>query len=72
MYLDRQLEEPEVALSPYTLQCNISYVALAGDDHRRQRKMLGSVFSTDQLRQLTPKFYEVTRKVSHVLYYSAH
>ena len=36
----------------------------AGEQHRRQRKMLNPVFSTKHLRETMPIFYTVIHKVS--------
>lgn len=35
----------------------------AGEIHRKQRKMMNPAFSTAHMRNLTPIFYTVTRKV---------
>lgn len=36
----------------------------AGDDHRRQKKIMSPAFSTAHLRDLTPTFFDVAHKVS--------
>lgn len=36
----------------------------AGDDHRRQKKIVSPAFSTTHLRDLTPTFFDVAHKVS--------
>ena len=35
----------------------------AGAAHRKQRRMLQPVFSVAHLRNMTPTFYDITRKV---------
>lgn len=39
----------------------------AGEQHRRQRKLLNPVFSSRHLAEMIPVFYEVTRKVGEQL-----
>ena len=38
-------------------------LATGGDVHRKQRRMLQPVFSVAHLRNMTPTFYGVTKKV---------
>ena len=38
-------------------------LATAGTVHRKQRRMLQPVFSVAHLRNMTPTFYDITRKV---------
>ncbi|KAF6751297.1 cytochrome P450 [Ephemerocybe angulata] len=38
-------------------------VAVVGDDHRRQRKMLTPVFSIKHMREMTPTFYGIVHKL---------
>ncbi|KAJ3480638.1 hypothetical protein NLI96_g8207 [Meripilus lineatus] len=40
-----------------------SVVATIGDQHRKQRKMINPVFSTQQMRQMIPIFYQVARNL---------
>lgn len=42
---------------------------IAGDHHRKQRRMLNPVFSIKNIRNLTPLFYSVVQKVCHGAYH---
>lgn len=37
---------------------------ISGETHRKQRKLLSPVFSTKNLRLVTPVFYDVAHRVS--------
>lgn len=39
-------------------------VTFVGAQHRRQRKMVNPAFSVDNMRNMMPIFYGITRKVS--------
>ncbi|KAI9059397.1 cytochrome P450 [Trametes sanguinea] len=42
-------------------------VATTGETHRKQRKLLNPVFSTKNLRRLTPVFYEVVNRLKNAI-----
>ncbi|KAH9853037.1 cytochrome P450 [Lenzites betulinus] len=52
-------EEPVTGMC---LMLGPGLLGTAGEQHRRQRKMLNPVFSTKHLRNMTPLFYEIVHK----------
>ncbi|TFK38830.1 cytochrome P450 [Crucibulum laeve] len=42
-------------------------VSTVGEQHKRQRKAVNPIFSTSQLRLLTPTFYDIAEKLGDVL-----
>ena len=54
---------PEVGGLRYLVFCDQPFGRRSGSQHRRQRKMLNPIFSTDNIRNMTPLFYDISRKV---------
>ena len=46
-----------------------SYLSIVGEIHRRQRKLLNPVFSTINMRQMTPLFYDTVHRVCRGFYF---
>ncbi|KAJ8081467.1 hypothetical protein PM082_007312 [Marasmius tenuissimus] len=62
---DQQIWEEEPAfLITNELVAGKGLVATTGGRHRKQRKMLSPVFSAAHLRDMTPIFYDVVKRVS--------
>ena len=64
----RILIGPGLFATEGTSQSNLRFLCLtpclfSGEQHRRQRKMLNPVFSTNHLRGRIPLFYSVTNQV---------
>ena len=50
-----------------TYDLTTTYDLFPGEAHRRQRKAMTPIFSTEQMRAFVPVFHEVSRHVSSVL-----
>ncbi|KAL0062020.1 hypothetical protein AAF712_011098 [Marasmius tenuissimus] len=65
---DQQIWEEEPSfLTTNALVFGKGLLATAGDLHRKQRKMLNPVFSAAHLRDMTPIFYDVVKRLSDTL-----
>ncbi|KAJ8081555.1 hypothetical protein PM082_007400 [Marasmius tenuissimus] len=65
---DQQIWEEEPAfLTTNALVFGKGLLATTGDLHRKQRKMLNPVFSAAHLRDMTPIFYDVVKRLSDTL-----
>ncbi|KAL0060216.1 hypothetical protein AAF712_012971 [Marasmius tenuissimus] len=65
---DQQIwEEEPVLLTTSELVFGKGLPATAGEHHRKQRKMLTPVFSAAHLRDMTPIFYDIVKKLSNTL-----
>jgi len=56
-------EEPSMFTSNMHLLFGPCLLAMLGDKHRKQRKMLNPVFSVNHMRHMLPMFYDVVYKV---------
>ncbi|KAI0628824.1 cytochrome P450 [Trametes polyzona] len=60
-------EENELLLTSFGLFLGPGLLAMLGDQHRRQRKMLNPLFSAKHLRDMTPIFYNVIHKLESAI-----
>ncbi|KAH9890484.1 cytochrome P450 [Cubamyces lactineus] len=60
-------EESEILTTSFMLFVGPGLLATLGDQHRKQRKMLNPVFSAKHLREMTPIFNDVIRKLQEAI-----
>ena len=64
LYIGATASHPQSVLhSGLNILLGPGLLTTAGAVHRKQRRMLQPVFSATHLRNMTPTFYDITRKV---------